>query len=115
MSFSGQHASDDSPEESGRGSEVEGPGSAGLGAVLLVEEVFELQPVPEEGSRDDHALGTDHHDLLAVQGFLSDHGGKAPHHVAFCVDDDQFLKHRLFDMIFLSPEKIIYLTFLLLF
>ena len=75
---------------------MEGPGSAGLGAVLLVEEVFELQPVPEEGSRDDHALGTDHHDLLAVQGFLSDHGGKAPHHVAFCVDDDQFLKHRSF-------------------
>lgn len=93
LGFSREHPSNDSPEEPGWGSEVEWASPGWLGAVLFVEEVFELESVSEEGARNVDFLGTHDNNFLSIQGLFGDDRSKSTKHVAFSVDDDEFLEH----------------------
>lgn len=87
-----KHASDGSPEDSGRSSVVSGT-SSGVMDHLLSHELGELDLVSEEGSRDIDSFSSDDNDSLAAEELFGDDGSQSTEEVTLSVNDDFFLKH----------------------
>jgi len=81
------HATDSSPEDLGRSSEVESA-TAGLDVAPLPQEVEVLQLVTVEVSGDVDLLTPHDDDLLPVEDELGDDGGQTPEHVGAAVNDN---------------------------
>jgi len=88
----GKHASDGSPEDSGRSSVVDNT-SSGVVDHLLSHEFRELDLVSEEGAGDVDSFSSDDDDSLSAEEFLGDDGSESSEQMALGVDNDFLFKH----------------------
>lgn len=102
-SLVGQHTADNTPEDLGRSTEMEGT-VTGVGVSTLAQEGEVLELVAVQGAGDVDTLAADSNDLLSRQKLLGDGGGQTTQQMTTAVNNHLLLEH-LFESLVRLPTR----------